>query len=112
MLTEKDKAAETQLEKAGGTTFDRQYMQAMVQSHHQAVAQFKSEAQEGQNQELKTYAENLIPALEQHLAEAQELAKGSGLSSSEATAVSAGSSAQPSASAVTPGGHQPGGKRK
>jgi putative membrane protein len=73
-LTEKDKALEQQLQPLSGAQFDEQYMKGMVQDHQQTIALFQAEAQSGQYQQLKTYAQNLLPVLQQHLAEAQELA--------------------------------------
>ncbi|HZT19438.1 MAG TPA: DUF4142 domain-containing protein [Dongiaceae bacterium] len=74
MLTEKDKALQQELQKLGGAEFDQKYVQAMVQDHKQAVSLFEAEAQGGGNSDLKALAQDLLPGLQQHLAEAEELA--------------------------------------
>jgi putative membrane protein len=73
MLTEKDKALEMQLQPLNGTEFDRQYLSAMVRDHEQTIKLFETEAQSGENKHIKGYAQSLLPVIQQHLAEAQEL---------------------------------------
>jgi putative membrane protein len=77
-LTEKDKALQQKLQPLSGTQFDEEYLKGMVQDHQQTIALFEAEAQSGQYQHLKAYAQNLLPVLQQHLAEAQELAARAG----------------------------------
>lgn len=55
--------------------FDRAYAQAMVRDHEEAVALFKSQADNGKDAELKQWASEKLPALEHHLSMAQELEK-------------------------------------
>jgi putative membrane protein len=68
-----------------GEQFDRTYIPDQVQDHERTIALFQREAQSGQNPQLKFFAQQAIPVLEQHLAEAQELqslsAKGNAASS-------------------------------
>ena len=49
-----------------GTTFDRQYMQVMVEDHDQAVKLFRQEAGSANNTELKQFAQKTLPTIEQH----------------------------------------------
>jgi putative membrane protein len=64
-----------QLMKAKGARFDRQFVQDEIRDHQKALAEFRREAQHGQNHDVKTYASKMIPVLEDHLHEAQTLAK-------------------------------------
>jgi len=63
-------------EKLKGKAFDHRYAQMMVKGHEQAIAAYKKEASDGQNADLKAYAQQAIPKLEQHLKSAQDAAKG------------------------------------
>jgi putative membrane protein len=58
----------------GGAEFDRLYIATMVKDHQQALAQFQSEAQGGGDPDLKAFAARLVPVIQQHLAEAQNIA--------------------------------------
>ena len=51
----------------------------MVQVHEKTVPVFEKEAKEGHNLMIKSYAEDLTPVLQKHLAEAKELAGISGV---------------------------------
>jgi putative membrane protein len=55
------------------TDFDRQYIKQMVQDHQEAVNLFEREAKNGQDAELKTFAEKTLPTLRNHLRMAQAL---------------------------------------
>jgi len=58
-----------------GSSFDRAFIQDEVQSHRIVIAQFKREAEHGENPEVKAWAQNMIPTLEGHLQTAESLAK-------------------------------------
>ena len=62
------------LSKLRGEEFDRAYVQRMVKDHEEAVAQFAKEAKEGRNAELKAYAAQELPTLQDHLRLARDLA--------------------------------------
>ncbi|MFN7992397.1 MAG: DUF4142 domain-containing protein [Bryobacteraceae bacterium] len=63
------------LSREKGTGFDRQFARHEVQDHERTIAEFRREADRGQNPDLKSYAQRMIPALEDHLHKAQELEK-------------------------------------
>jgi putative membrane protein len=69
------------LAKLKGAAFDRRFAQEMVAGHQQAIAEYQREAQNGQNADLKAYANQTLPILQKHLQAAQGLAKGKGPSS-------------------------------
>jgi putative membrane protein len=84
-LTAQDRALKQKLDGLTGSQFDREYMQAQVQDHEKTIRAFQQEATAGENQRIKTYAQDLIPVLEQHLAEARELASGAGMAAGTGT---------------------------
>ena len=63
-------------EKLKGKMFDRRYAQTMVKGHQEAIAAYKKEASDGQNSDIKAYAQQTLPALEKHLKAAQDAEKG------------------------------------
>jgi len=56
-----------------GAAFDAAYTKDMVQDHAQDVADFKREAQSGQDPALKAFARKTLPVLQQHLQMAQSV---------------------------------------
>lgn len=69
----RDKAI-NRLARFKGKTFDRAFLLDEVQSHKTAIAAFKSEAEHGDNPDVKAWAQNMIPTLEGHLQAAEKLA--------------------------------------
>jgi putative membrane protein len=65
----------TKLATLQGATFDRAYLQQMVQDHEADVSLFRTQATEGQDPELKSFATKTLPTLEEHLKLVQDLAK-------------------------------------
>ena len=58
-----------------GAEFDRAYMHDMVQDHEKDVKKFRQEAEHGGDADLKGFAQNTLPVLEQHLKMAQDTNK-------------------------------------
>jgi putative membrane protein len=63
----KDQAIEKRLSALKGSSFDAAYTQDMVKDHQQDIAEFKREAQSGQDPALKAFAQKTLPVLQQHL---------------------------------------------
>lgn len=64
----KYEAARMQLMQLSGASFDRAYMnEGGVNSHLEAAAVYQRETQSGQDPELKAFARQLLPAVQQHL---------------------------------------------
>ncbi|MCE7067015.1 DUF4142 domain-containing protein [Dyadobacter sp. CY326] len=61
------------LNAASGVAFNRLYAKMMVASHQETIALFQSESTGGQDNELKTWATQKLPNLNQHLEMAQML---------------------------------------
>jgi putative membrane protein len=64
-----------QLMRLKGTAFDRDFLHHEIQDHQKAIAQFKQEAEHGENPDIKAYADKTLPSLENHLRQVEALAK-------------------------------------
>jgi putative membrane protein len=96
-LTPQDIALKNRLQALRGPQFDRQYIRAMVMDHRKDIQAFRRQAQDGRAQPLKMYARNMLPVLDQHLAEAEQLAGTGG--------VATGTTARPAATSGSSIGH-------
>jgi len=65
-------------EKLKGPAFDRRFLQDMVAGHQKAIAEYEREAKDGQNPDLKSYANQALPTLHKHLDTARDLEKHKG----------------------------------
>jgi putative membrane protein len=68
----KDKATYDRLSKLQGAQFDQAYMRDMVKDHKTDVAEFQKEANGGKNADLKSFASDTLPTLQEHLKMAQD----------------------------------------
>jgi len=73
-LDAKDAATKARLEKLSGEAFDRAYMKDMVADHAKDVREFKNEAKNGKDPDVKSFAAQTAPTLEDHLKEAKNIA--------------------------------------
>jgi putative membrane protein len=73
-LDAKDAATKARLEKLSGKAFDRAYMHDMVTDHAKDVNEFKHEANSGKDSAVKSFAQQTVPTLEDHLKEAKTIA--------------------------------------
>jgi putative membrane protein len=73
-LDRKHRQTADRLAKLHGAAFDRAYIQEMVRDHEADVKLFRTEAQRGKDPELKRWAANTLPILEEHLNLARNLA--------------------------------------
>lgn len=62
-------------QKLKDAAFDHKYAQEMVAGHTKAIAIYKKEASDAQNDALKSYAQAALPTLEKHLSSAKDLEK-------------------------------------
>jgi putative membrane protein len=72
-LDQQHQALVQQLQGAQGAQFDRAFAQQQVQAHQTAVDLFRGYGQSGDNAQLKQWASQTLPSLEEHLRQAQEL---------------------------------------
>ncbi len=73
-LNAKDKAQKDRLSKLSGKAFDRAYMRSMVMDHTKDVAEFKKEANSGADPDVKNFASQTLPTLQDHLKSARDVA--------------------------------------
>ena len=65
------KHEERKLSKLQGQDFDREYMDYMVKDHTKDVKEFKKQAQKAKDADVKSFAQQTAPKLEEHLQLAQ-----------------------------------------
>lgn len=70
----KDKATKARLEKLSGEQFDRAYMTDMVKDHKTDVAEFAQESKNAKDPAVKSFAQETLPTLREHLKEAEKIA--------------------------------------
>ena len=70
-LKSADKREMDRLSKLSGAEFDREYMKHMVSDHKKDVSDFQKEAKSGKDAEVKSFASQTVPVLQQHLQLAQ-----------------------------------------
>ena len=66
-MSTQNKALMERLSKLSGASFDTAYQKAMLDSHNQAIALFKTQSEQGQNPELKAWATKILPNLQAQL---------------------------------------------
>jgi putative membrane protein len=71
-LDAKDQATYDKLSKLSGPEFDRAYMKDMVSDHEKDVSDFKREANTGKNSDIKNFASQTLPTLQEHLQMARQ----------------------------------------
>ena len=73
-LDAKDKATKARLETLSGEQFDKAYMRDMVNDHQKDVAEFEHESKMAKDPAIKSFAEQTLPTLREHLKEAEKIA--------------------------------------
>jgi putative membrane protein len=59
-------------ENMGGANFDQEYLADMVKDHQKDIAAFESEAKNGMDPDVKSWAGKTLPTLKKHLKMAQD----------------------------------------
>jgi putative membrane protein len=77
-LSPKDAATKARLEKLSGKAFDRAFMQVMVADHVKAVNEFRTESKNAKDPDVKNFASQTLPTLEDHLKQAKSIAPKTG----------------------------------
>jgi len=67
------KEAEEEIHGMSDATFDRDFINMMVVNHEKGVATFKMQAKTALDDNVRDFAEDLLPTLEKHLEKAKEL---------------------------------------
>jgi putative membrane protein len=74
-MSRADQATYDRLSKLSGPEFDKAYAQDMVRDHEKDIASFKKEADDGQNPDVKQFASQTLPTLQEHLKLARDMEK-------------------------------------
>jgi putative membrane protein len=72
-MGKKDQATYERLSKLQGEEFDKAYARDMVVDHENDVMAFKKEASQGQHPQIKKFAAETVPTLEEHLKLARQM---------------------------------------
>lgn len=72
-MEKKHAAVRDHLSKLNGAAFDKAYMQHMVTDHQKDVAAFQHEAKMGKDPDVKTWASQVLPTLQDHLRQAKQV---------------------------------------
>lgn len=72
-LSAKDNATKKRLSQLHGDAFDKAYMNDMVADHREDVAEFKHESSAGRDPQVKQWATQTLPTLEEHLKMAEQV---------------------------------------
>jgi putative membrane protein len=72
-LSAKDQASKDKLSKLKGEQFDRAYMHDMVKDHKTDVAEFQKASTTAKDSDVKNFAAQTLPTLEDHLKQAQQV---------------------------------------
>lgn len=69
----KNQQVKQRLSKLSGAKFDRQYLNHMLQDHEKDVSAFQTEAEQGQDPDVKAFAGQTLPILQEHLQQVRSL---------------------------------------
>lgn len=98
-LTGKAKADYDRLSKLSGEQFDRAYMQMMVRDHRKDVSDFRKQSTGAKDPDLKSFASQTLPTLEEHLKLAEQTQ--SSLNAARATSGKSGGTSTPAGTGGT-----------
>ncbi|MEH1882850.1 MULTISPECIES: DUF4142 domain-containing protein [unclassified Nostoc] len=87
-IDSKNQQVKQRLSKLSGTNFDRQYLNQMLQDHQKDVAAFQSQAQQGQDPDVKAFAAQALPTLQEHLQQVSSIVNPGATSTSTPTPTS------------------------
>jgi putative membrane protein len=72
-LTPEKQTIVTRLNALSGTAFEKDYMNAQVQSHEETVNNFEKASREAKDADVKAFAAKYLPALRMHLEGARSI---------------------------------------
>jgi putative membrane protein len=79
-LTGEPKALYDKLSKLSGPEFDKVYIHAMVQDHQKDAKEYETESGKIKDSQLKSYVDQTLPVIQQHLSHIQSIQESSGKS--------------------------------
>lgn len=74
-MDREDQTTYERLSKLSGTDFDKAYAHDMVADHEKDITEFKQEAEAGKTPDIKNFAAETLPTLQDHLRQAREMEK-------------------------------------
>lgn len=74
-LDSKHQSRINKLSKLSGPDFDKAYIKDQIKDHQSDVSDFKNEAQYGSDPNIKQFASNTLPTLQEHLSTVKDLNK-------------------------------------
>lgn len=74
-LSDENQKKIEELSSKTGADFDKAYCEFMIKDHKDDVDKFKKQAEKGNDADIKAWAAEKVPALEQHLAMAESMEK-------------------------------------
>lgn len=80
-----DQAEYNKLQKMNGEAFDKAYSKMMVMDHKKDISEFKHEANSGSDPDVKNFASQTLPTLQEHLQMAEQMNGGAKSSSGMAS---------------------------
>ena len=79
-LTGEPKALYDKLSGLSGAAFDKTYIHAMVEGHQQTAKDYETESGKVKDPQLKSYIDQTLPVVQQHLSHIQSIPQSSGKS--------------------------------
>jgi len=73
-LSSSQKSTVDKLAKLSGAEFDKAYMSDMVSDHETDVKEFQTQADKGNDPDVKAFAAKTLPVLQKHLQMARDVA--------------------------------------
>jgi putative membrane protein len=73
-LSPEQQNAVSRLQNLSGKAFDREYIKAMVADHVKDISEFQRAANQASNADIKQFASEALPMLQEHLKLAREIA--------------------------------------
>ena len=73
-MSSSQKSTIEKLSKLSGAEFDKEYMSNMVKDHEADVKEFQTQANKGNDPEVKAFAAKTLPTLQKHLQMARDVA--------------------------------------
>ncbi len=81
-----DRTVIDRLRNLSGEEFDKEYMKQTVKEHQKDVEHYRQQARSAKDQEVKEYAQNTLPTLEQHLDRARQVSESIGAETADKAA--------------------------
>lgn len=72
-LDSKEQSLYNKLQGLSGADFDKMYVKSMVKDHQEDVKEFQKEADKGKDPQIKNFASQTLPVLQQHLSKIQSI---------------------------------------